>query len=221
MTNSPDDAMAPSGLFLIHAPAAMLSMPAKGAAAMKTPFDDEASKTLAPADDGGADHLDGKNLPSLTLPATDGRLVDLSKLAGITIVFVYPKAGRAGTPVPEGWATIPGASGCTSQTCAFRDQFAQLKMLGVENVFGLSTLATVDQHETVAKLHLPFPLLSDPHFQLADALRLPAFTGPGVRLLRRLTMIIEDGRIVHVLYPVAEPERNPQDVIAWLKADAR
>ena len=173
-----------------------------------------------PPDDGAAIHLAGSALPSLALPSTDGAKVDLSRLVGRTIVYVYPKTGRPGAALPEGWDLIPGARGCTPQACAFRDHYAEIKERGADQVFGLSAQTTAEQKEAANRLHLPFPLLSDEHLQLTEALRLPVLSAPGLRLLRRLTLIIEEGRIVHVLYPVVRPERNAQDVIDWLTAHA-
>ena len=173
-----------------------------------------------PPDDGAAIHLVGSALPSLALPATDGAKVDLSRLDGRTIVYVYPKTGRAGTALPEGWDLIPGARGCTPQACAFRDHYAEIKERGVDQVFGLSAQTTAEQKEAVARLHLPFPLLSDEHLRLAEAMHLPLLSAPGLRLLRRLTLIIDAGRITHIFYPVVRPDQNAQDVIDWLATHA-
>jgi len=186
---------------------------------MTDPFDVDWTKLPAPADDGAARHLAGMALPSLALPATDGNIVDLARLTGLTVVYAYPMTGRPGEPLPEGWDLIPGARGCTPQACAFRDHFAELKALGVVHLFGLSTQDSGDQREAAARLHLPFSLVSDAQHTLADALRLPSLSASGRRLLRRLTMIIEDGRIAHVLYPVFPPDRNAQAVVDWIGAN--
>lgn len=183
--------------------------------------DPDWSKLPAPSDDGAADHLAGSTLPGIALEATDGRQIDLSALTGLTITYAYPMTGRPDTSLPDGWDMIPGARGCTPQSCAFRDHFAELKTHGADHVFGLSTQDTGHQREAVQRLHLPFALLSDAGFRLTDALRLPAFSTAGMRLLRRLTMIIEDGRIIHVFYPVFPPDRNARDVIDWLSARRR
>jgi peroxiredoxin len=173
----------------------------------------------APTDDGGARHLTGIRLPSIALKATDGSDVDLSKLRGRVVVYTYPRTGRPGVPNPEGWDLIPGARGCTPQTCAFRDHFAELNALGVEHLFGLSTQDPAYQKEVAERLHLPFPILSDEHFKLTEALRLPTFETHGMTLLKRLTLVLKDGLIEHVFYPVFPPDRNAGDVIAWLKAN--
>lgn len=177
------------------------------------------SKIPAPIDDGAARHLAGMMLPDVTLAATDGSDVTLSRLTGRTVVFAYPRTGRPGdiSPVPE-WDSIPGARGCTPQSCAFRDLFAELKAAGAARVFGLSTQDTVYQREARDRLHLPFELLSDEALALAKALRLPTMTVAGMTLIRRLAMIIDDGCITHVLYPVFPPNRNAGDVLAWLSA---
>jgi peroxiredoxin len=171
----------------------------------------------APQDDGAARHLAGMRLPSLALAATDGSNVDLSKLSGRTVVYVYPRTGVPGQPLPEGWNEIPGARGCTPQSCGFRDHFGELKQLGVARVFGLSTQDTVYQREAVERLHLPFPVLSDERLALARALDLPTFTTSGMTLLKRMALIIDDGVISKVFYPVFPPDKNAEEVIAWLR----
>ncbi len=155
-------------------------------------------------------------VPSILLPATDGTTVDLSSLPGLVVVYAYPRTGIPGIENPAGWDLIPGARGCTPQTCAFRDHFADLKALGVNRLFGLSTQDTTYQREVAERLHLPFPILSDEHFNLIAALRLPTFQTSGMTLLKRLTLVIKDGKIEHVFYPVFPPDRNAGDVIAWL-----
>jgi peroxiredoxin len=167
-------------------------------------------------DDGGARGLQGARVPPIRVPVTDGSLVDLSKLRGRVVVYGYPRTGRPGVENPAGWDEIPGARGCTPQSCAFRDHYEELTGLGVGHLFGLSTQDTAYQREAAERLHLPFPLLSDDQFRLTDALGLPTFTADGMRLLKRLTMIIFDGRIEHVFYPVFPPDRNAADVIEWL-----
>ena len=173
----------------------------------------------APQDDGGARHLTGMRLPSLPLAATDGSQVDLSKLPGRTVVYIYPRTGVPGQPMPEGWNQIPGARGCTPQSCGFRDHFAELKQLGVARVFGLSTQDTAYQREAVERLHLPFPVLSDEKLALTRALKLPTMQVAGLTLIKRLALIVDGGRISHVFYPVFPPDRNAGDVLAWLKAN--
>ena len=171
----------------------------------------------APQDDGAARHLRGTRLPSLALAATDGSQVDLSKLSGRTVIYVYPRTGVPGQPLPEGWNDIPGARGCTPQSCGFRDHFGELKRLGVARVFGLSTQDTAYQREVVERLHLPFPVLSDERLALTSALDLPTFTTSGMTLLKRMALIIADGVISKVFYPVFPPDRNAEEVIAWLR----
>jgi peroxiredoxin len=170
----------------------------------------------APKDDGAARHLHGMKLPSVALPATDGRTVDLSKLAGRTVVYAYPRTGKPGVPNPTGWDMIPGARGCSPQSCAFRDHFAELKRLGVAQVFGLSTQDTAYQKEAAERLHLPFPLLADDKLALARALRLPTFEVDGMTLLKRVTLVIDAGTIEQVFYPVFPPDQNAAVVVEWL-----
>jgi len=171
----------------------------------------------APQDDGAARHLMGLKLPDVALFATDGAEVRLSELEGRTVVYVYPRTGRPGQALPTGWDAIPGARGCTPQSCAFRDHFAELKAAGAAHVFGLSTQDTAYQAEAVERLHLPFPILSDEQGALAKALRLPTLSAGNLTLLKRLAMVIDDGRITKVFYPVFPPDRNAGDVLAWLK----
>ncbi len=172
----------------------------------------------APVDDGAAAHLPGLRLPSLALPATDGRDVDLSALPGVSVVYAYPRTGIPGQALPEGWDAIPGARGCTPQSCGFRDHFAELKAAGADHVFGLSTQDTAFQQEVAARLHLPFPLLSDAAGDLRTALGLPVFTVDGMTLLKRLTLVIRDGAIAHVFYPVFPPDRSAAEVLGFLQA---
>jgi peroxiredoxin len=172
-----------------------------------------------PADDGAARHLAGMRVPDIALPATDGARVNLSTLRGRTVVYAYPRTGVPGQALPEGWDAVPGARGCTPQSCGFRDHFADLKRLGVAQLYGLSTQDTAYQKEAADRLHLPFAILSDEALKLAQALDLPTFEIDGMRLLRRLTMVIDDGVITHVLYPVFPPDKSAEDVIAWLEAN--
>jgi peroxiredoxin len=176
------------------------------------------SRLPAPQDDGGARHLEGAALPAIGLPATDGRVVDLSRLAGLTVVYAYPMTSRPDRPAPRDWDAIPGARGCTPQSCAFRDHHAELRALGVAHLFGLSVQDTDWQAEAVARLHLPFPLLSDARREFAAALRLPTFEVEGMALLRRLTLVAEGGVIRKVFYPVFPPDRSAAEVMDWLKA---
>ena len=172
----------------------------------------------APQDDGGARHLAGMALPDLVLPATDGGTVNLGKLKGRTVVYVYPRTGVPGTDLPPGWDDIPGARGCTPQSCSFRDHFDELKRLGVAQLYGLSTQDTAYQREAATRLHLPFAILSDEKLALTRALKLPTFTTSGMTLLKRMALVIDDGRITHVFYPVFPPDKNAEEVIAWLQA---
>lgn len=172
----------------------------------------------APQDDGGARHLSGLKLPPVALTATDGSQVDLSKLGGRTVVYIYPRTGVPGQAPPDGWDAIPGARGCTPQSCSFRDHFAELKQFGVAHLFGLSTQDTGYQREAAERLHLPFPVLSDEGLELAHAIRLPTFTVAGMTLHKRMALVIDDGVVSKVFYPVFPPDKNAEDVIAWLRA---
>lgn len=168
-----------------------------------------------PVDDGACDHLTGMRLPSLALRSTSGRLVDLAGLSGRVVIYCYPRTGRPDIDPPQGWNEISGARGCTSQACAFRDRYQELQKLGAR-VFGLSTQDTDYQREAVARLHLPFELLSDSELNLANRLRLPIFEISGMRLIKRLTLIAHDGQIEKVFYPIFPPDENVNEVISWL-----
>ncbi len=170
-----------------------------------------------PADDGACTHLPRLALPAVALPTTAGRLVNLAGLPGRTVVYVYPRTGRPDQDPPPGWNEIPGARGCTPQSCAFRDHYAELTALGAR-VFGLSTQDTEYQREAVERLHLPFELLSDDRLRFARTLRLPTFEVEGMTLIKRLTLIVNGGRIAKAFYPVFPPDRNAGDVVAWLAA---
>jgi peroxiredoxin len=172
----------------------------------------------APHDDGAARHLTGMTLPDLPLAATDGAKVNLAALKGRTVVYVYPRTGRPGQALPTGWDGIPGARGCTPQSCGFRDHFAEMKRLGIAHLFGLSTQDLDYQREAAERLHLPFAILSDADLKLTRALNLPTFEVDGMTLIKRMAWVIDDGVIARVFYPVFPPDRNAEDVVAWLQA---
>jgi len=172
----------------------------------------------APTDDGGAAHLAGMAVPPVSLVATNDTVVTLSGLAGRTVVFAYPRTGEPGKiALVDDWDMIPGARGCTPQTCAFRDLYAELKVAGAAQVFGLSTQSNTYQTEMASRLHLPFPVLSDEKLELTRGLKLPTMEVAGLTLIKRLALVIDAGRIRHVFYPVFPPDRNAGDVLAWLK----
>jgi peroxiredoxin len=170
-----------------------------------------------PQDDGAADHLSGTKLPDLALPATAGPAVNLSRLKGRTVVYIYPRTGLPGVDAPPGWDDIPGARGCTPQSCGFRDHAGDLKQLGVAHLYGLSTQDTTYQQEAAARLHLPFPILSDEKLALTRALKLPTFTAAGMTLLKRMALVIDDGTIAKVFYPVFPPDKSAEAVVAWIR----
>lgn len=191
------------------------------AAAMQKPVPKDEFYNLppdlpVPVDDGAAKHLPGMRVPAIVLASTLNRRVNMSEQARQrTVIFCYPRTGAPGQPVPKGWDQIPGARGCTPESCGFRDRYKQLRELGVQ-VFGLSTQTTEYQQEMVARLHLPFEVLSDAEFAFTNALRLPAFEFEGVRLLKRLTLILSEGKIEKVFYPVFPPDKHAQQVAGWL-----
>src|SRR5918999_1220178 len=174
-----------------------------------------------PQEDGAARHLTGARMPDISLITTDGSSVNFSELAGRTVIYAYPRTGEPGKALPEGWAAIPGAMGCTPQSCAFRDHFAELRQQGVTNVFGLSTQTPDYQREAVERLKLPFPLVSDAGLRLATALKLPTFNAAGMTLLKRLTLIVDNGEVIKVFYPVFPPDKNAEEVLGWLALQSR
>ncbi len=176
----------------------------------------------APVDDGATRHLPGMRLASTELPATDGSSVDLSRLRGRVVLFAYPRTGEPGKiALTDDWDMIPGARGCTPQTCAFRDLYKELKAAGADYVFGLSTQSQAYQQAMVERLHVPFPVLSDEKLALATAMKLPTMVVADQPMIKRLALIVDDARISHVFYPVFPPDRNAGDVLAWLKENPR
>ena len=173
-----------------------------------------------PIDDGAADHLVGLELPNVSLVSTNGTTINIGELTGLWVIYVYPMTGRPGVPLPDGWDGIPGARGCTPQSCNFRDHYVELKALH-SGVFGLSAQRSEYQREARDRLHLPFELLSDSGLQLKDALRLPTFTIAGMELYKRLTLVSLDGHIEKVFYPVFPPDQNADEVLTWLRENAQ
>lgn len=169
----------------------------------------------APEDDAACDHLTGMSLPDLALPATDGSEVRLSRLEGRTILYCYPMTGKPGEPLPDGWDGIPGARGCTPQSCSFRDHYAELRELGAR-VFGLSTQSTGYQREAAERLHLPFALLSDEELWFVREVGLPTFEAGGMTLIRRVTLAARDGCIEKVFYPVFPPDASATEAVNWI-----
>ena len=173
-----------------------------------------------PEDDGACDHLPGARLPDIALPATDGGTVNLSRLPGTVVVYCYPMTGRPGVPLPDGWDDIPGARGCTPQSCSFRDRHSELSALGAA-VFGMSTQDTGYQREMAERLHLPFPVLSDSEFGFVGAMGIPTFEAGGMRLMRRVTMVVRDGAVEAFHYPVFPSDSDPEWVLLRLAEAAK
>jgi peroxiredoxin len=170
-----------------------------------------------PVDDGAASHLAGMRVPRLELPTTDQRALDLAEAAQrLLVLYVYPRTGKPGEPLPTGWDDIPGARGCTPQACAFRDLHSEIVAQGAHTL-GLSAQPVAEQLEVVERLGLPYALASDPLLTVAEALSLPTFEVDGMRLYKRLTLIADGGSIVKVFYPVFPPDRNAADVLSWLQ----
>lgn len=171
-----------------------------------------------PEDDGAADHLVGTVVPSISLPATDGTAVDLGAVTAPTVVYCYPKTGRPDENViPDGWEEIPGARGCTPESRGFADHYDRLQQLGFAEVFGLSLQSTAYQREAKSRLGLPFDLLSDEDLKLTGRLDLPVFEVEGEQFLKRVTLVLSDGRIRHVFYPVFPPDEHANEVADWFE----
>jgi peroxiredoxin len=172
-----------------------------------------------PVDDGAAAHLTGAVILSTRLESTDGGEVDIGELSsGRLVLYVFPKMGRPDQADPPGWDAIPGARGCTQESCAYRDLHQEFRELGW-SVAGLSAQPADEQQEASVRLHLVFPLLADPERQLGEALRLPTFEAGGMTLYKRLTLVAREGRIVKVFYPVFPPQNNAGEVLAWIRSN--
>ena len=171
-----------------------------------------------PTDDGGANHLSGMMLPDVTLMATNNEPVTLNTINGRVVIYIYPMTGRPDVALPDGWEQVPGARGCTPQSCSFRDHYQELQSLN-SHVFGLSTQSTDYQQEAKERLHLPFEMLSDESLVLKKELNLPMMDPAdvaGMQLYKRLTLIAVDGKIEKVFYPVFPPDKNIDDVLEYL-----
>ena len=173
-----------------------------------------------PEDDGACDHLIGRPLHAIALPSTAGGKSDLATRPGRTVVYCFPRAGRPGVPLPEGWDNIPGARGCTPEAMAFRVQYEDIRALHAD-VVGVSTQPLEDLQEIALRLSLPFPLQSDAEHRFAESLDLPTFEAEGARLIKRLTLVVTEGMIDHVFYPVFPPDKAAEEVIVWLLAHPR
>ena len=169
-----------------------------------------------PQDDGSSAHLPGLKIPQLALTTTAGSTVDFSSLTGRSVIFCYPKTGLPGKEPPAAWNEIPGARGCTPQNCGFRDEYVNLQRAGVKQLFGLSTQSSSYQQEAAQRLDLPYLLVSDEKLALTHALNLPTFDFEGETLIKRLTLIVDDGVITHILYPVFPPDKSAADTLGWI-----
>lgn len=169
-----------------------------------------------PQDDGACDHLIGTTLPAIKLKTTDDRTIDFGDYKKPCVIFFYPRTGEPDKPTPENWDLIPGARGCTPQSCGYRDLYAEFKELGFE-IFGASTQSTDYQKEFVKRMHIPFEILSDEHYELTNGLKLPTFDFNGAKLIKRLALVIENAKIIKSFYPVFPPNENANTVLSWLK----
>lgn len=183
----------------------------------KNNFNELPNVLPVPSDDGACNHLQGKSIPFVALKSTSGGIINLSKIKEKLVLYFYPMTGKPGVSLPEGWDLIPGARGCTPQACSFRDHYKELRRLNSQ-VFGVSTQSTEYQQEFANRNHLPFSLLSDEHLTLANSLKLPLFEVDSMTLNKRVTLIIHNGAIKKVFYPVFPPNKNADEVIDWLSS---
>jgi peroxiredoxin len=174
------------------------------------------SKIPAPKGEENLSHLNNYTIKQVKLKSTDDKLVELSEIKGLTIIYIYPMTGQPDKPLPDNWDNIPGARGCTPQSCSFRDNFNQLKKLNVDNIFGLSTQNNQYQKEMVKRLSLPYKVLSDEKLEFANQLKLPIFEVKNMKLIKRITLILNNNKIIKYFYPVFPPDKNVNDVIKFL-----
>ena len=174
------------------------------------------SKIPAPKGEENLSHLNNYTIKQVKLKSTDDKLVELSEIKGLTIIYIYPMTGQPDKPLPDNWDNIPGARGCTPQSCSFRDNFSQLKKLNVDNIFGLSTQNNQYQKEMVKRLSLPYQVLSDEKLEFAKQLNLPVFEVENMKLIKRITLILSNNKIIKYFYPVFPPDKNVNDVIKFL-----
>ncbi len=172
-----------------------------------------------PIDDGATDHLESKHIPELSFPATNSEMINVRNLSGLIVFYIYPMTGRPDTPLPDSWDEIPGARGCTPQSCSFRDHHLELQQYNTR-VYGLSTQSSEYQREMKERLHLPFEILSDLRLELKESLNLPTFEVANMELYKRVTLIVRDGIICKVFYPVFPPSDNADEVLKWLQSYA-
>lgn len=175
------------------------------------------SKIPAPKADVSLDYLNNYQIPEIKLQSTKGELINIGKLSGLSVIYIYPMTGQPNVVLPQGWDEIPGARGCTPQSCSFRDNFSELKNLNIKNIFGLSSQTTKYQKEMSERLHLPYSILSDEKLIFANALKLPTFKVDNMNLIKRITLILNNNKIIKYFYPVFPPDQNVNEVISWLK----
>lgn len=175
------------------------------------------SKIPVPEGKEDLSHLNNYQIQPIKLQSTDNQLVDLSKIKGLSVIYIYPMTGQPDKPLPNNWDNIPGARGCTPQSCSFRDNFSELRKLNVNNVYGLSTQTSEYQKEMVERLHLPYPVLSDEKLEFAKKLNLPFFNVENLTLIKRITLILNNNQILKFFYPIFPPDKNIYDVKEFLK----
>jgi peroxiredoxin len=169
-----------------------------------------------PIEDGATNHLIGMMLPNISLKSTRGYSINLRGIRGNVVIYCYPMTGQPNVPLPEGWDQIPGARGCTPQSCSFRDHYQELQALGAE-VIGLSVQTSDYQKEMTGRLHLPFPVLSDSNYEFQNAMNMPTFVAAGMILLKRVTLVATNGVIKAVHYPIFPSDSDPAWAIDYLK----
>ena len=182
-----------------------------------TNFNELPTDLPIPQDDGSTNHLKGMKLPKVSLQATNGKRIDFAEIKGRLVIYCYPMTGQPNVALPDGWDQIPGARGCTPQSCSFRDHYQELQALGAE-VIGLSVQTTEYQQEMADRLHLPFPVVSDVNYGFQKALNMPTFETAGMTLLKRVTLIANNGVIEAVHYPIFPSDSDAAWVVDYLKS---
>ena len=160
-------------------------------------------------------NLTNLRLPNISLKATSDASVNLSLQRGTVVIYIYPKTSSPYEKSIPNWDAIPGAKGCTIQSCSFRDCHDDLHDLGC-TIFGLSVQSTEYQKEVKSRLNLPFELLSDENFDFINNLSLPILEIDDIVLAQRVTLICQDGIIEKIFYPIEDPEKNALDVLNYI-----
>jgi len=175
------------------------------------------SNTSIPENYSDMNTLKNNNFPNISLPNQDGNLLNLDRLDTFRMVlYFYPMTGRPDKPLPDNWNNIPGAKGCTIQTCLFRDSYDEIISLNAVPI-GISTQSVDDNKEMTNRLKIPYDILSDEKLELSDELNIPTFSVESKIFLKRITLIVEKKIIKKVFYPINDINKHIEEVLKWLK----